>query len=127
MTTIIVDPDDDDHGTQTGTWTTPPPGFKPKPIREKLDEPIDPEGECCVLNGKPYILYGMLDYAEDWSGEFVREVHPFMLIGAPKITVEEFWNMVRAIEAERVSDTGTLWPDRRTPAATRTGKAQHED
>ena len=86
MTTIIVDPDDDDHGTQTGTMLPPPPGFKPKPIREQLDEPIDPEGECCVLNGKPYILYGMWDYAEDWSGEFVREVHPFMLIGAPTIT-----------------------------------------
>lgn len=102
MTTIIVDWDDNDRGTQTGTLTTPPPDFVPKPTREWLDEPIDPEGDCCVLNSKPYILYGMWDYAEDWSGEFVREVHPFMLIGAPKITVDEFWTRVRAIDAERV-------------------------
>ena len=59
------------------------------------------EGDCCVLEGKPYILYGMWDYAEDWSGEFVREVHPFTLLSAPTITTEAFWNMVRAIEAER--------------------------
>jgi hypothetical protein len=100
MTTIIVGCDDDDRGTQTGTWTTPVPGFKPTPIRERLNEPIDPEGECCVLDGKPYILYGMWDYAEDWSGEFIREVHPFLLISTPKITVAEFWDRVRAIEAE---------------------------
>lgn len=101
MATIIVDWDGADRGMQAGTWTTPPPGFRPKPIRERLDEPIDPEGECCVLVGKPCILYGMWDYAEDWSGEFVREVHPFMLIGAPKIAPTEFWGRVRAIEAER--------------------------
>jgi hypothetical protein len=101
MTTIIVDPDD--GGTQAGTWSTPLPGFQRTPIREKLDEPIDPEGDCCVLDGKPYILFGMWDYAEDWSGEFVREVHPFTLIGAPTITVEEFWKLVRAIEAERAN------------------------
>ena len=104
--TIVVDWDDDDHGTQTGTMLPPPPGFQPKPIRERLDEPIDPEGDFRVLDGKPYILYGMWDYAEDWSGEFLREVHPFTLIGAPNITVEEFWKLVRAIEAERVDGHG---------------------
>ena len=91
--TIVVDPDD--GGTQAGTLLPPPPGFKRTPIRELLDEPIDPEGECCVLNGRPYILFGMWDYAEDWSGQFVRGVHPFTLIGAPTITVEEFWRLVR--------------------------------
>jgi hypothetical protein len=104
MTTIIVRWDDDDHGTQTGTMLPPPPGFRPKPICEQLDEPIDPESYCCVLNGKPYILYGMWDYAEDWSGEFVREVHPFTLIGAPNITVERFWKLVREIGADRTNE-----------------------
>jgi hypothetical protein len=42
----------------------------------------------------------MWDYAEDWSREFVREVHPFTLIGAPTIAVEAFWTIVWAIEAE---------------------------
>jgi hypothetical protein len=92
--TIIVDPED--RGTQTGTMLPPPPGWKPTPIREMFDEPLDPAGECCVLEGKPCILFGMLDYAEDWSGEFVREVHPFTLLWAPKVTAEEFWKLVRA-------------------------------
>jgi len=96
--TIVVDPDD--GGTQAGVLLPPPPGFRPKPIRERLDEPIDPKGDCRVLHGKPYILYGNADYAQDWSGEFVREVHPFILIGAPSITIAEFWARVRAIEAE---------------------------
>ena len=108
MTTIIVGWDDDDRGTQTGTWTTPSPDFRPKPTREWLDEPIDPEGERCVLNGKPYVLYGMWDYAEDWSGEFLREVHPFMLIGAPKLTVEEFRKQVLTIHAERLNAIGSV-------------------
>ena len=92
--TIMVDPED--AGTQTGTQLPPPPGWKPTPIRDQLDSPIDPEGDCCVLGGKPYNLFGMWDYAEDWSGEFVREVHPFLLLGAPVITREEFWKLVRS-------------------------------
>ena len=94
MPTIMVDPED--AGTQTGTQLPPPPGWKPTPISEQLDEPIDPEGDCCVLGGKPYILFGMWDYAEDWSGEFVREVHPFLLLSAPEVSREEFWKLVRS-------------------------------
>lgn len=100
MTTIIVGDDDDDRGTQTGELLPPPPDFKPKPIRDRIGEPIDPEGECCSLDGRPCILYADLDYAEDWSGEFIREIHPFLLIGAPNITIEEFWNLVRANQTE---------------------------
>ncbi len=97
---IIVDWDDDDRGTQTGTWTEPVPGFKPTPIREQLDTPIDPESDCCVVNGKPCILYPMLDYGKDWSGEFVREVHPFVLAGEPTVSAEEFWKLVRALQKQ---------------------------
>ena len=100
MTTIYVDPDD--RGTQTGTLLPPPPGFKPTPIRDQIGEPLDPNGDCCVLDGRPCILFGMWDYGEDWSGEFVREIHPFMLIKAPEITATEFWDLVRAIEARRL-------------------------
>lgn len=96
--TIMVDPED--AGTQTGEWLPPPPGWKPTPISEQLDKPIDPEGDCCVLNGSPCILFGMWDYAEDWSGEFVRDMHPFALLSAPEITREEFWKLVRAKNAE---------------------------
>jgi len=99
MTTIIVDPED--LGTQTGTWTVPTPDFKPTPIREQLDEPIDPAGDCCVHDGRPCILFSDWDYAEDWSGEFVREMHPFALIGAPKITVDAFWRKVRQAATDR--------------------------
>ena len=94
MPTIVVDPED--GGTHAGTQLPPPPEFKRTPIREMLDTPIDPHGECRVLEGRPCIPYGMEDYAEDWSGEFVREVHPFALLSAPKVTAEEFWRLVRA-------------------------------
>ena len=93
MTTIIVDPDD---SSQNGERLPAPAGFKPKPIRERLDEPIHQEGECCELDGRPCILFANWDYGEDWSGEFVREVHPFTLVSAPKISIEKFWALVRA-------------------------------
>ncbi|MGD9842328.1 MAG: hypothetical protein AB7F79_12055 [Steroidobacteraceae bacterium] len=92
MPTIVIDPED--GGTQAGTQQPAPQGFKAKPIREQLDTPINPEGECCVLDGKPCILYPNWDYGEDWSGEFVREVHPFMLLSAAKVGPEEFWRLV---------------------------------
>lgn len=90
--TIFVDPED--GGTQAGERLPPPPGFRPTPIREQMRSPIDPDGECCVLDGRPCILFGMQDYAEDWSGEFVREIHPFTLIGATKVSLDEFWKLV---------------------------------
>lgn len=99
MPIIVVDPED--GGTQAGTRLPEPAGFQKTPIREKLNEPIDPAGSCCVLDGKPCILYGDWDYGEDWSGEFVLEMHPFMLVGAPSISVDEFWKIVKSIEDER--------------------------
>jgi hypothetical protein len=96
--TIMVDPED--SGTQTGTQLPPPPDWKPTPVVERFHKPIDPEGDCCILDDMPCILFGQWDYAEDWSGEFVREMHPFELIGAPKVTVEEFWKLVVALHSE---------------------------
>ncbi len=90
--TIVVDPED--GGTQAGERLPTPPGFKRTPICEQMGSPIHPDGECCVLDGRPCILFGMQDYAEDWSGEFVREIHPFTLIGAPKVAPAEFWQLV---------------------------------
>jgi hypothetical protein len=90
MPTIMVDPDDD-------VWV-PIPGWQPKRVVDCLDEPIPEEGEPCLFNGRPCILFGMWDMAEDWSGEFVNpDLHPFTLIGAPKLTVEEFWALVRRV------------------------------
>ena len=99
MTTIIVDPDD--GGTQAGNWTTPDPNFKPTPIRERLDEPVDSEAEFVLRDGKPCLLYGMWDYGEDWSGEFVRETHPFSLIGKDcvKVTEAEWREVLRRTHA----------------------------
>lgn len=90
MPTIMVDPDDADviSGLQM-------PGWQPKRVVDCLDEPIHEEGSPCVLDGRPCILFGMWDYAEDWSGEYVRELHPFVLIGKPKLSTVEFWELVR--------------------------------
>ena len=99
MPTIMVDPGD--MGTQAGVRLEPDPDFKRTPIRDKMGEPIDPAGDYCVRDGKPCILFGDWDYGEDWSGEYVREVHPFTLIGAPKISADAFWDLVRAVERAR--------------------------
>ncbi len=79
-----------------------PPQETFKKIVDRLDEPIHKEGEPCVHKKMPYILYGMWDCAEDWSGEYVREVHPFFLIGAPKLSTSEFWTLVRKVH--RISE-----------------------
>ena len=93
--TIVVDPED--GGVMAGVWSEPVPGFKPKRIVERLDEVIDEEGEPRVLDGRPCVLFGMWDYAEDWSGEYVRELHPFLLLHTPTLTVAEFWALVRKV------------------------------
>jgi hypothetical protein len=95
MTTIFVDPDD--GGTQAGTMLPPPAGWKPTPISDRLGEPIDAEAGFVLRNGEPCLLFGNWDYGEDWSGEFVRETHPFSLIGegCVKVTPEGWWAVVR--------------------------------
>lgn len=96
MPTIMVDPDD--SGVMTGV---PIPGWQPKRIADCIGEPIPEEGEPCILDGRPCILFGMWDYAEDWSGEYVRELHPFALLRAPKVSTAEFWELVRKVHAAR--------------------------
>jgi hypothetical protein len=86
--TVLVDPED--GGVMAGVWTEPVPGFKRTRVVDRLEEPIDEEEEPCVLDGRPCLLFGMWDYAEDWSGEYVRELHPFLLLRAPKVSVVEF-------------------------------------
>ena len=71
-------------------------GWQPKKVLEHLDEEIPQEGEPCVLDGHPCILYDHWDMAEDWSGEYVNtDLHPFALTGAPTLSVSEFWTLVR--------------------------------
>ena len=92
MPTLIVDPED--CGVMAGTAL---PGSKPKKVLTSIDEPIPEEGETCLLDGRPCILFANWDYGEDWSGENVCEIHPFSLIGAPMISVENFWILVRRL------------------------------
>jgi hypothetical protein len=85
MPTVMVDPDD-------VQWVEcePTPGFKRIPIRERLTEPLHAEAECYVLAGRPHLLFASWDYAEDWSGEYVREVHPFAVLAGQEIG-EQKW------------------------------------
>ncbi len=89
MPTIMVDPDD--MGVMTGTMTPPDPNFVPTPIRRRVSEPIPAEAECYVLAGRPHLLFANWDYAEDWSGEYVREVHPFAVALGGKAIAEQEW------------------------------------
>jgi hypothetical protein len=67
-------------------------------IVQRLDEPIE-AGDCCIHEGHPCILFGDWDYAEDWSGEFVRVVPPDSLADAPRLTVRQFWALVRRVHS----------------------------
>jgi hypothetical protein len=67
-----------------------------KRVIERLGEPIPEQGECCLYLGKPHIVFRDWDYAEDWSGEFVRVVHPQTLVGAGQVSAAEFWSVVRS-------------------------------
>jgi hypothetical protein len=69
-----------------------------KPIFERLGEPIPEAGEYCVHEGRPCILFSDWDYAEDWSGRFVRTVQPLALAGAAKVGATEFWSLVREVQ-----------------------------
>ncbi len=77
-------------------WDLPcePPS---KPIVERLDEPIDAAGECCLEGGRPCILFSGWDYAEDWSGTFVRVVPHASLAHARALDRKEFWARVREV------------------------------
>jgi hypothetical protein len=69
----------------------------PKPIVERLDEPIHEAAECCIVAGQPYLVFDDWDYAEDWAGEFVRVVHPDTLTGRMTIAPTDFWALVRRV------------------------------
>jgi hypothetical protein len=71
-------------------------GWEGKRVLDRLDEAIPQEGELCDLDGHPCILYGERQVAEDWSGEYVDpNLHPFALTGASRLTVSQFWALVR--------------------------------
>jgi hypothetical protein len=92
MTTIIVD--DEVH------WDQPPvpPGFVPPTIRQSLAEGFDDEAEFFVCEGKPFVVWPMMDYALDWSAYPIREVHPFYpILNGKKITEIQFRTLVRTM------------------------------
>lgn len=66
-----------------------------RPVVERLGEPLPDGVEYCILEGSPCILFADWDYAEDWSGKFVRVIRPHALIAAPRIDASEFWTIVR--------------------------------
>lgn len=66
-----------------------------RPILERLDEPLPDGVEFCIFAGQPCILFVDWDYAEDWSGEFVRVIPSDSLSGAPRTQASEFWALVR--------------------------------
>lgn len=66
------------------------------PIREQLDNPIDSMAECYLWEGRPHQVLADWDLAEDWSGEYVREVPPSGPLGGTKISPAEFWALVRS-------------------------------
>jgi len=69
-----------------------------KPVVERIGEPL-PEGvECCVLEGNPCILLADWDYAEDWSGTFVRVIQADVLATARRVDASEFWALVRRVQ-----------------------------
>jgi hypothetical protein len=93
MPTIVTDSDARYDSPMSGD---PIPGNQPKRVIDHLDEPIPKEGGPCVWNGRPCLLFGMLDLAEDWSGEYVNpDIHPMALLGSPKISTQDFWALVR--------------------------------
>jgi hypothetical protein len=95
MTTIIVDDED-----VQWTWTPRDPNFVPPTIRQLLAEEFSPEADFYVCDGQPYVVYPMWDYATDWSGYPIREIHPFYpVLHGKKITEAEFRSLVRATQA----------------------------
>ena len=62
MTTILVDDDEIRY-----SWTPRDPNFIPPTNRELVAEKFSPEADCYVCGGRPYMVFAMWDYAEDWS------------------------------------------------------------
>jgi hypothetical protein len=69
-----------------------------RPIVERLDEPLLEKVEYCMLETSPCILFVDWDYAEDWSGRFVRVIPPHVLSTARRVGEPEFWAAVRGAQ-----------------------------
>lgn len=63
----------------------------PRQIRGMRNLVIHQEGELVEHKGKPYVLYGMWDYAEDWSGESVRDCANSLFLTSAKKLPEAEW------------------------------------
>lgn len=69
-----------------------------RPVVERLGELL-PEGvEYCIFEGNPCILFADWDYAEDWSGKFVRVIRPCTLNASRRVDASEFWVIVRRVQ-----------------------------
>lgn len=69
-----------------------------RPIVERLGEPLHEAVEYCLLAEQPCILFVGWDYAEDWSGAFVRVMSSDALDAARRISASEFWSAVRRVQ-----------------------------
>jgi hypothetical protein len=93
MPTIIIE-------EEPGTQLPPPPGFVQPSIREQLKDQFPSEASFHVYEGQPYVVFGMWDYAENWSRYPVKSCHPY----APhwygtEVTEAQFRQLVRALHA----------------------------
>jgi hypothetical protein len=77
-----------------------------RPVVERLEEPVLENVEYCMLDGSPCMLVVDWDYAEDWSGTFVRVIGPDTLRTAARVSVSEFWAAVRHAHAGAASVSG---------------------
>ena len=91
------------HGKERDIASLELPCMPPdKPIRERLNEPVGEEGAFFLIDGRPCILFAEWDYAEDWSGEFVRPIEPPGAASpAQPLAAAEFWALVQSLLAVR--------------------------
>jgi hypothetical protein len=75
-----------------------PPLISPRPYGDLLAQPFDPEAEFYVKDGVPYVAFPDWDYAENWGGDRMREVHPFIpIIYGKRISEAAFCARVRLL------------------------------
>lgn len=72
-----------------------PCAVEDRAVRDRIGEPLPFGCEFYLDAGRPCILFPDWDYAEDWSGQFVRTIRPATLIGQKKISGTEFWALLR--------------------------------
>jgi hypothetical protein len=81
------------------------PAVSKRSYSELLEHAFEPEASFWIKNGIPYVLWGDWDYAEDWGGPQMREVHPFVPVTHGKEIGEgEFRLLVRRLHGlDRIS------------------------